>query len=396
MAKIQINSKIVKQCREQMYMSIEAVRRKVKSIEKIEAGEKDPTFKQLDDLADLYAVPRWVFIAEALPEDYQYDAKPIFRRMREATEASDGKILRLVAQIEQYRKLFLELRDDIEIPITDFNPPRVYESPPIYESPEETAHEVRSWLGLTTHFDFATLREKLEQKDIFIFVTSKYKGWSYAGDTSGFRGLSIYYPRLPIVIINDSDSMKAQSFTLLHALGQILLKRTQIILNLEQKTQEEKWCDIISGNILMPIQNFNEINNDLSLPNVDELAKKFKVSSYACLVRLHQLELIGTQKYENLRQQLRKQHRLELIGPKKYEVPRQPLREKNAIQKKTLEKLPRGRAQKRPREVEKQFGKPFIRAVLDNYSSNDLTLLKSAKILDMKSTSHFLELAKEI
>ena len=59
--------------------------KKVPKIEKIESGEQKPTFKQLDTLADLYSVPRWVFISEQLPGKYQFNKSvPAFRQFADS------------------------------------------------------------------------------------------------------------------------------------------------------------------------------------------------------------------------------------------------------------------------------------------------------------------------
>ena len=65
-----INKDILCQCREQVGMDLFEAEKKVKKIAEIEQGTQKPTFKQLETLAKLYRVPRWVFIAESLPEEY--------------------------------------------------------------------------------------------------------------------------------------------------------------------------------------------------------------------------------------------------------------------------------------------------------------------------------------
>ena len=67
-----INKRVLRQCREQMALSIPKVTKKVPQIRNIEVGKQKPTFKQLDTLADLYQVPRWVFVSDQLPVKYQY------------------------------------------------------------------------------------------------------------------------------------------------------------------------------------------------------------------------------------------------------------------------------------------------------------------------------------
>ena len=67
------NADILRQCREQMRLTCDEVQKAIKiTISHIESGELSPTIKQLDKLGELYGVPPWVFIAESLPEQYQF------------------------------------------------------------------------------------------------------------------------------------------------------------------------------------------------------------------------------------------------------------------------------------------------------------------------------------
>ena len=82
---IQINIQILKKCREQMGLSQADVKKKVAKIVEIENADKDPTPNQLTTLAELYQVPRWVFIDNKLPLEYQYEKTPTFRRFKKST-----------------------------------------------------------------------------------------------------------------------------------------------------------------------------------------------------------------------------------------------------------------------------------------------------------------------
>lgn len=74
----QVNIQILKKCREQMGLSQADVRKKIQKISEIENAHKEPTPKQLTTLAELYQVPRWVFIENQLPPEYQYEKMPTF------------------------------------------------------------------------------------------------------------------------------------------------------------------------------------------------------------------------------------------------------------------------------------------------------------------------------
>ncbi len=205
----QINTRILRQCREQVGLNLSEVQKKVGKIPEIENGELKPTFKQLDTLSSLYGVPRWVFISDELPEEYQFDkAIPAFRQFarQKPEQFDDPKLRRLTAKVERLRELLLELLEDMdEVSLGQFTPPEIRED----TDPETAAKLVRSWLGYEeTSSGFLGWRSRLEDKGVFVFLTSKYRGQSNI-DKTIIRGLSIYHDVLPIVIINDSDAKKS-------------------------------------------------------------------------------------------------------------------------------------------------------------------------------------------
>lgn len=303
-----INPDILRQCREQIGLSFTDVEKKIKKIAAIENGEQKPTFNQLNTLAELYNVPRWVFVSEFLPEQYQFNnAVPAFRQFAHdsAELFSNHKVRSLTARVDQLRNLILELRDDMGEPIEQFAPPELHKN----AMPDTSAEQVRAWLGTEENLDFLQWKEKLEDKGIFVFMTSKYKGWSHI-DKALFRGLAIYHSSLPIIIINDSDTKKAQSFSLFHELGHLLRGESAIDdWNDHHHQQVERWCDELAGNVLMPTESFRASVHDVhDLDAVKQIAKGFKASVYACLVRLRQLRMIDQATYSEFELQLKKEY----------------------------------------------------------------------------------------
>ncbi len=366
-----INVNILKQCREQLALPLDVVKRKIKFIDKFENNEKVPTLKQLSTLADLYEVPRWVFIAEELPQKYQYHNNPAFRLMQGADIESPYKIHKLIARVEQYRNLFLELRADMDSPIAEFV------APDIPEEPAQAALVVRQWLSITEPLDFDGLRQKLEEKNIFIFRTNKYTHWSKTNEN--IRGLSIFYDTLPVIIINGSDYRKAQSFTLLHELGHVLRKKTAIDAWKKNKQKDDEvaeaiWCDNFAGSFLMPEVYFIDANLS-DLEAINRLAKQLEVSTYACLVRARQLNKINQAQYTQFQSILKAKY--------------------DQLQRK-FKNASGGPLRNRAKEVKNQFSAQFIRTVIDYYHRDELNLHQSTTILDLKTPSHFLELARDM
>ncbi len=370
-----INKDILRQCREQIGLSLPVVAKKVTKIAAIEQGDQKPTFKQIDTLADLYKVPRWVFISDHLPEKYKFDkAIPAFRQLADSNADifSEHKVRSLTARVARFRELILELREDMGEPVTAFHPLDLKRN----ATPDFVAQQVRDWLDITEEsFDFSKWKEMLEEKNIFVFMTSKYMGWSHV-DRELFRGLAIYHQKLPIIIINDSDAKKAQSFTLFHELGHLLRKESAIDDWSAYHQRVEKWCDELSGNVLMPAEQIlSAVDNIDDLDAVKDIAKCFKVSPYACLVRLRQMMIIDQDAYLGFEAQLKAEYR--------------------KLQKK-LKESDGGPARNRPQEVLKQYGHIYANALFQAYHNKEIGLHKLCQAFDLKRASYALEMGRQL
>ncbi len=370
-----INTDIMQHCREQIGLDLLEVEKKIKKIAEIEKGTQKPTFKQLDTLSNLYKVPRWVFISEQLPEKYHFDkAVPAFRQFADSNAEifSDFKVRGLTARIERFRDLILELLEDMGETITAFNPPELNKN----ANPVSGSELIRDWLKIPEKgLYFPEWKELLENKGVFVFMTSKYKGWSHV-DRMLLRGMAIYHSILPIIIINDSDAKKAQSFTLLHELGHLLRRESAIDDWGYHQQQTEKWCDELAGNVLMPASFFEPASHGIDdLDTVKYIAKDFKVSAYACLVRLRQLMMIDQKTYDEFEEQL--------------------IDEYAKIQKK-LKESTGGPARNRPQEVLNQYGHIYTNVLFQAYHNQEIGLLKLSQFFGLKKPSYVLEMEGQL
>ncbi len=371
-----INPEILRKCREQIGLSLSDVGSKIPKIADIEKGEWEPTFKQLTKLAELYSVPRWVFTCKSLPERYRFDQDPSFRKFSDNDEEtfSHTRIRRLTVMVERFRDFILDLRDDMDELVEPFDPPELEP----YDSASSVARRVRNWLGCEReNLNFQQWKEKLEEKNIFIFTTSKYSEWSHV-EQNQFRGLAIYHSILPIIIINSSGYRKAYAFSLFHELGHLLSKKSEI-----DKWQEtdESWCDELAANVLMPAKEFNNFSDivlqyeSTNLKDVRKIAKEFKVSDYACLIRMRQLQVISSKTYKRLKGEL-----IELYN--------RIVTERNS--KDTRIKRVRSK------EVLDQYGHIYTKAVFQAYQNQDIGLNRLCSMFNLKKVSDALELEKRV
>ncbi len=376
-----MNCTTLRECREQVFLTLDEVQKKVPRIQKMEQGEIAPTFNQLEVLAKLYGVPDWVFIAKKLPEKYHFATNPSFRRLRKDKKDAlqDAELIKVVHKTDTLmRTMLLNFRENAKNPIPAFSPP------PLKEEAADMAISVRQWLDCSAAdcFDFDEWRRRLEDKNIFVFMTGKYPGFSKI-DINKMRGLAIFRDVLPMIIINDSDSYKAQSFTLFHELGHLLKKQSTLDTDpaaeyknnkqTNHRQKEEKWCDDLAGSILMPSTVFMQEAQkyDLSeLKGIGKLAAHFKISTYACLVRAVRATLISRQEYYRLELELKEQNKRE--GEKQKESKGGP---------------PRNRA----KEIVRQFGNIYLKTVWQAYYDQEIGLHKLCKLVGAKSVDHVMK-----
>ena len=369
---------ILRQCREQIGLDTEEVVRKlsIKTLDKIEGGEVKPTFNQLARLANLYQVPQWVFLREKLPDRYQFTTSiHAFRQFSDSYSTfNDYKVRSVTANVVRFRELILEFRKDMGEPVPLFSPPN-WNSNTL-----NLAKSVRSWLGCreTTHHDLQGWKKLIENKNIFIFMTSKYSSWSKI-DPSLFRGISIYEDTMPIVVINDSDAHKAQSFTLFHELGHLLQKQSVFDPGeTVDQSESEKWCDQFAGEVLMPrtifLQEATEPltgNKHEQLHQLEKIAKKFFVSKYACIVRMRHLNTIDQQSYTRIVSWLKDE----------YQQIKETQRDKATQISRNIAK-----------ETLNQYGGIYSRAVIQAYREQEIGLHKLCKLLSIKKAATALQL----
>ena len=374
-----VNAAILRQCREQMALDLATAAKKagVPKLKDIEAGQIDPTFRQMENLASRYEVPSWVFFEAKLPKEYRLDqVVPDFRKFEQNKTGFSYRTRRIISNVLQSRDLILSLRDEEVFPIEKFSPPDTRN-----KSIAAVASSIRQWLGVDVDakHTFEQWRTLCEKKDIFIITTSK--DWSYA--SKDFRGVAIYKEKLPMIIINNSDYLKAQSFTLFHELGHLLRRKNSIDGFGETKSQPEieRWCDSFASELLMPkelankhITDFHRTQNlNYQLPLIKRTARKFKVSPAACAKSLRFNHYLTWNSYSEIRDSLAE------TAVEKIEKYRKPKKNMQI----TAKEKPKATRQNYKSTVRK-YGKIYLSTILQAYYDEEITLAKLYRLLEIK------------
>jgi Zn-dependent peptidase ImmA (M78 family)/DNA-binding XRE family transcriptional regulator len=271
-----------------------------------ENGTDLPSITEAKKLATAYRVPFASFYLPAPPE--KKVKKYTDRRTVNGAVYSDisyalwSEINRIIAN----RDKLLEYVDDVEnteippIPVLGDN-----------ASVEEIASTLRNFLGLHPPFRtkssyknnaFNYFRSILEHHGIIVAQVSGVA-------LTEMKGLSIYYEPCSIIAVNNKDFERAKVFSLFHELAHLIRRSSSLCLIDfdERNDDEEKICDRIAAEALMPESSFRAIANETwplykewSSYCLQSIGDRFGVSSVSILLRLHELKIINKSEYQRI------------------------------------------------------------------------------------------------
>ncbi|MBR0092476.1 MAG: ImmA/IrrE family metallo-endopeptidase [Lachnospiraceae bacterium] len=270
-----------------------------------ENGEELPSINEAKKLAQAYRIPLAAFFMKTPPE---HKIKRFAdRRTFRGTKPVDISyaLWKEINRITSNREKIIEYadRDDLEkhkIPHFAKN-----------VSFKRVGEVVRDYLGLKYPFEtksaygnnaFSYYRSILEQHGI---IVAQISGISL----EEMRGLSIFYEPYSIIAINNKDYERAKVFSLFHELAHIVRRSSSLCLidfN-ERNDDEEKICDRIAAEILMPEEVFVKVSDgvydsyaDWNSESLQLAGDRFGVSALAVLVRLHDLRLLSDKEYHRI------------------------------------------------------------------------------------------------
>jgi Zn-dependent peptidase ImmA (M78 family) len=116
-----------------------------------------------------------------------------------------------------------------------------------------------------------------------------------------FRGFALVDEFVPVLFVNGADSKAAQIFTLVHELAHMLLgdsALSDVAVGEENVHPTERWCNAVAAEVLLPAAVLRtEFRGDFSDSGLDQLARRFTVSTLVVLRRLFDTGLLGWDEY---------------------------------------------------------------------------------------------------
>ncbi len=273
-------------------------------------GGLSPTVVQARKLAELYELPFLHFFSKDLPKVYVPNLVPDFRFHKVPPSKDEMLALSEVQQwAEEQRVNALDLLEIIGDEVIRF-PENLYaDLSDDFEAAASKAREAISFpiekqlsLNSKQKDDLPNIfRYKLEAIGVLVL---KQNGISNLRT----RGICLFAEPLPVIIFG-GEAPSAQSFTLAHELGHIVLKRSAIsgaprFGKGSENKRIESWCNKFAAAFLMPERS---ITSRIARParpmdSVDDvviskLAKAYGVSQHAMLIRLMNLAYVKPEYY---------------------------------------------------------------------------------------------------
>jgi Zn-dependent peptidase ImmA (M78 family) len=295
MTRVAVQPEMFRWARDRARMDNLALMVRFPRLEAWEAGEAQPTLRQLEDYARATHAPVGYFF---LPEP-PVEPLPIpdFRTVaNRAIARPSPDLLDMVYACQQRQEWYRDHAQVIGQSRLSF-----VGSLTVAASPVEAAAQLRQTLGFSVEERRAcftwteALRAFIEQADrigVMVMVSGVVlNNTTRHLDPQEFRGFALSDTLAPLVFINGADSKAAQMFTLAHELAHLWLGQTALSDTSADAVTDnatEVWCNQVAAELLVPMESFRAelLADEPMVDTLKRLARHFKVSSLVILRRL--------------------------------------------------------------------------------------------------------------
>ena len=220
-----------------------------------ETGEQLPTINQAKKFAQKAKIPyAWLYL-DTPPEKFKLPKNTDYRTFtNQALTDYSIELNYLLADVSMRRDAMIELYAEMDTPLPRFEEYIDADT----ASDSSIAGTIRNLLGITyekqrkfknSNEAFNFYLETLSAIGILVFQTGKI-------DKSIMRGISVYDPIFPIIVVNRKDEYNARIFTLLHEFVHILTRTPGICDTFsvvhQSRFEIEIKCNRIAAEALVP------------------------------------------------------------------------------------------------------------------------------------------------
>ena len=305
--RVDVKPALFRWARERARIDPDALVKRFPKYREWESGAVQPTFKQLERLANVTHAPIGsFFLSEPLQEGIPIpDLRTVANRLVGRPSVDLLDTVYLCQQRQDWYREYARMEGEGPLPFVGAATPT--------SDVESTASTVTAALGfnlderrtLGTWTD--ALRRFIEQVDslgVLVMVNGVVGNNTRRKlDPEEFRGFALADDLAPLIFINGADSKAAQVFTLAHELAHIWLGESALS-DVEPASvpshQVEMWCNRLAAEFLVPEAALRVAYREgEGLPSqLSRLARHFKVSSLVVLRRIFDIGAIDRGEFD--------------------------------------------------------------------------------------------------
>ena len=276
------------------------------------AGQRKPTFKQLEAFANATHVPTAMLLLKEPP----HETLPIpDMRTHGGTGVREpsGDLLDTIYLCQRRQDWYREFAIN-----EGATPLKFIGSASLDDNPSGVASHLSRLLGTDSDHsrgrptDFRhTLVKHIEALGVMVMISGIVGNQTRRPlSVDEFRGFALTDPIAPLIFVNNNDAKTAQNFTLVHELAHLVLGHSALSdadAGANHWRGEESWCNAVAAQTLLPApvlrSMWREQKHD-QLSNVDTVARRFAVSKEMVLHRLLDCGLLDPETHRDLHEQI--------------------------------------------------------------------------------------------
>ena len=276
------------------------------------AGQRKPTFKQLEAFANATHVPTAMLLLKEPP----HETLPIpDMRTHGGTGVREpsGDLLDTIYLCQRRQDWYREFAIN-----EGATPLEFIGSASLDDNPSGVASHLSRFLGTDSDHsrgrptDFRhTLVKRIEALGVMVMISGIVGNQTRRPlSVDEFRGFALTDPIAPLIFVNNNDAKTAQNFTLVHELAHLVLGHSALSdadAGANHWRGEESWCNAVAAQTLLPApvlrSMWREQKHD-QLSNVDTVARRFAVSKEVVLHRLLDCGLLDPETHRDLHEQI--------------------------------------------------------------------------------------------
>jgi Zn-dependent peptidase ImmA (M78 family) len=270
------------------------------------AGEgKPPTFRQLEEFSSATHAPLGYLFLQEPPEESV--PIPDFRTFGNSGVSNpSADLLDTIYEAQQRQDWYASYAKE-----QGHDPLSFVGSVDVQTDPAAVADEIRRAIdfGMDRRSRFRTWEEALrelidsiEQLGVLVMVSGIVGSNTHRIlDPEEFRGFALTDPLSSLIFVNGADTKSAQIFTLVHELAHIWLGESALSdaqMNATTNNDHELWANRVAAEVLVPAAQVRaEYRDSADLPELQRLARIFKVSTLVVLKRVHDVGFLRWDDY---------------------------------------------------------------------------------------------------